>query len=440
MHKLIIGDNYDALQQLLITHRGMIDVIYIDPPYGCDSMGQFADMNYTNSLTRDNLLSMLYPRLQLAKQLLSDDGVIFVSIDDKNQAQVKGLMDEIFLEENFVGMAPRKTCDIIRKVSDSELQSIFDYVIIYKMEFTKFTKEITNQKTYPFEDENGKYFLSAFQNSGPNSTRRARPHEYYPIYLNSDGSLSLEPTPDTTREIYPKPSGGEDGRWLWSKGKFEKDKHLLVFSGDTIKKKRYSTEFEDDNVYQSFKLWLDDKEFRNNKGTLMLSSIVAQGCFDNPKPVDLIKWLINLCPNKNAIVLDFFAGSGTTGHAVLELNREDNGHRTYILCTNNEETVKTPNGIAYDVTAKRLRRIMCGICYDGCSDFKWLENNQPYGDNLDVYEIESVNNSEQDSGKSPFDVIDETCYDMPKFASVQEKIAWVCNNFENTQKYIKEEE
>lgn len=101
-HKLIIGDNYDALLNLLIEYRGKIDVIYIDPPYGKDSMGEFAQTNYDNAITRDNLLSMLYPRLVLARQLLSDNGVIFCSIDDKNQAYVKGLFDEVFGENGFV--------------------------------------------------------------------------------------------------------------------------------------------------------------------------------------------------------------------------------------------------------------------------------------------------------------------------------------------------
>lgn len=101
-HKLIIGDNYDALLNLLIEYRGKIDVIYIDPPYGKDSMGEFAQTNYNNAITRDNLLSMLYPRLVLARQLLSDNGVIFCSIDDKNQAYVKGLFDEVFEESNFL--------------------------------------------------------------------------------------------------------------------------------------------------------------------------------------------------------------------------------------------------------------------------------------------------------------------------------------------------
>lgn len=106
-HKLIIGDNYPALLNLLITYREKIKMIYIDPPYGKDDLGEFAKTNYENAITRDNLLSMLKPRLQIAKMLLKDDGVIFCSIDDRNQAYVKCLFDDIFGERNFIFSAPR---------------------------------------------------------------------------------------------------------------------------------------------------------------------------------------------------------------------------------------------------------------------------------------------------------------------------------------------
>ena len=107
-NSLIVGDNYDALQNLLISHKEKVDVIYIDPPYGKDSMGVFADTNYTNSITRDNLLSMLYPRIKLAKKLLSESGVLFCSIDDRNQAYIKCLFDDVFREENFIACVPKK--------------------------------------------------------------------------------------------------------------------------------------------------------------------------------------------------------------------------------------------------------------------------------------------------------------------------------------------
>ena len=117
---MIIGDNYDALLNLTISYRGKVDVIYIDPPYGKDDMGYFAETNYENAITRDNLLSMLYPRLLLAKQLLTDKGVIFVSIDERNHAYVKALMDEIFEERNFLLDIPR----LIKKGGKSDRKSV----------------------------------------------------------------------------------------------------------------------------------------------------------------------------------------------------------------------------------------------------------------------------------------------------------------------------
>ena len=128
-HKLIIGDNYDALLNLLIEYRNKIDVIYIDPPYGKDDMGDFAIVNYNNNITRDNLLSMLYPRLYLAKQLLSENGVIYCSMDNKNNSYVKCLFDEIFGEANYLGT-------IIQRKGNAQndalnIQNNHDYIITY---------------------------------------------------------------------------------------------------------------------------------------------------------------------------------------------------------------------------------------------------------------------------------------------------------------------
>lgn len=158
--------------------------------------------------------------------------------------------------------------------------------------------------------------------------------------------------------------------------------------------------------------------------------------FDYAKPVDLIKELLVYYPCDDCVILDFFAGSGTTGHAVLELNKNDGGSRQFILCQLNEKTDTTPNGIAYDVTSKRLKRIMTGECYDGSKDFKWIEDNEPYGDNLDVYEIAAVMNNNSSPGKTPFDVIDETLYGKERFSTLREKVDWVCGNFSHTQKSI----
>ena len=163
-HKLIIGDNYEAMQNLLIQYRGQKHVIYIDPPYGKDKMGEFAQTNYNNALTRDNLLSMLYPRLFLAKQLLTDNGVIFCSIDDKNQAYVKCLFDEVFGEKCFLFNIPRitkkggKTTTTIQKNNDYILCYTLSRDILFSQE------EKTDLSKYKYEDEHvkirGKYALT----------------------------------------------------------------------------------------------------------------------------------------------------------------------------------------------------------------------------------------------------------------------------------------
>lgn len=135
-HKLIIGDNYEALQNLLIEYKGRVDVIYIDPPYGKDSMGEFAQTNYENAITRDNLLSMLYPRLMLAKQLLAESGVIFCSIDDRNQAYIKCLFDEIFGESNFVATYLWKKTDTPPSLS-KKVRKKYEYVLCYGKKLDK---------------------------------------------------------------------------------------------------------------------------------------------------------------------------------------------------------------------------------------------------------------------------------------------------------------
>lgn len=182
-------------------------------------------------------------------------------------------------------------------------------------------------------------------------------------------------------------------------------------------------------------LWNDLPE--NSAASNELLSILSKSSFENPKPTALVKRCIDI-GDKTAIVLDFFAGSGTTGQAVLELNKEDGGKREFILVQNNEKTDENPNGIAFDVTTKRLKRVMSGCCYDSNSTFDWIKNNTALGDNLDVYEIKDVANFEATEGKTPFDVIDETRYGEERFRTIQEKIDWVCNKFEITQKQLEE--
>ena len=454
VHKLIIGDNYKALRQLLITYKRKINLIYIDPPYAKDSMGKFAETNYTNTLTRDNLLSMLYPRLILAKELLSDDGIIYCSIDDRNQAYVKCLFDDIFGEENFIAnltwykgytksmanffgnttesiLAYSKDINVLNTYSFKEKKKGLEglYAVLedgkknnlnlsevqkkVKQFYTENTEIPNGLKTYTYVDEDYRcYRTDAFTNR----QRTNKKAEY--VIMNP-----------FTNQPYPIPTNG----WRVKEDTFE-----LYKSQGRIK-------FTENSV--QIKFFIDETEFNcpsslisnNEIGGAVLKKIIKDCGFSYPKPPSLIKYLIGLYPQRDITVLDFFAGSGTTGQAVLELNREDGGNRKFILATNNEESEETPLGIVKEVTSKRLKRIMTGCCYDGFNSFEWLRNNKPYGDNLEVCEIKEVNNTEIRDGKSAFEVIDETLYGLPKFTNIEEKINWVCNNFENTQKYIKGE-
>ena len=434
-HELIIGDNFEALLNLLIEYRGKVDVIYIDPPYGKDSMGGFADTNYENDISRDNLLSMLRPRLDLAKELLSPEGVIFCSIDDKNQAYVELLFNEVFGEKNFVACCPRKTGSSVRMTTQntSRLRVVHDYLLIYKMEDTVFRRKYTGQKIYPLFDGEGEYKLEKLQAHGNDDTRSASPNLYYPIYLLPNGDLSLDSN-GSIDVILPKKVRGEDGRWIWMRETFEERKKQLVYNDHVIYRKVYKDENADQNKYQLESAWLDSSNYANEKGTRQLHDILGYITFKYPKPAELAEWCVNLLPKKDALVLDFFAGSGTTGQAVLELNKKDGGKRRFILCTNNlEEDGK----IAENVTSRRLKRVMTGSDYDGTSDFPWAKKNEPLGGNLLVLDIDHISDSACPPSPTPFDVIDETLYGEKKFKTAREKISWVCENFDEAEERLK---
>jgi adenine-specific DNA-methyltransferase len=417
-HKLIIGDNYPALINLLIEYKGAVDVIYIDPPYGKDNMGEFAQTNYKNAITRDNLLSMLYPRLLLAKKLLSDEGLIFCSIDDRNHAYVKGLFDEVFTEKCFINSFVWQK-NSSGKTEKDKFTINTEYILLYAK-----TYRYTLNETYKELAESTKAMYSRDDNDGRG--------KYRPIPLQKPGNPGPETTYDyidETGKTWPCPPKG----WRINKHKLkklEKDGRLILVNG-ALNEKGYWNERKNPGKRVDT-LWNDLPE--NSSASKELENIFMEsGLFNNPKPTDLIKRCFEI-GSPNATVMDFFAGSGTAGQAALELNKSDNGNRKFILIQNNEITDKNPNGIAYDITTKRLKRVMSGSCYDGTNNFDWIKSHKPLGDNLDVYEIAEVASFEATEGKTPFDVIDETLYGMENIASIKEKVEWVCDNFEATQK------
>lgn len=357
---------------------------------------------------------MLYPRLVLAKQLLSENGVIFCSIDDKNQAYIKCLFDEIFSDKNT---------DVLVWNTEAEgnsgnlkqikrFRNIHEYIIIgFK------NKNNTNFNKISEPLKGGKFQTT---NLAKNKNNKKGVNERIFKIKNPKNGLEWE------------------DEWKYPKEKILElqEKNLLFFGKNDDNKPREILPIDENRkIYISSILNYGSSTI----GRKDFESILENSVFDNPKPICLLVILLKIIENNNATVLDFFAGSGTTGQAVMELNREDGGNRKFILCTNNEITKDNPNGIAYDVTTKRLKRVMTGSCYNGDDTFEWIKKNSPYNNNLEVLEIEEVSSFEGKPGKTAFDVIDETLYDIPKFENIHDKISWVCSNFDKTQKYIEEE-
>lgn len=419
-HKLIIGDNYDALQNLLIQYNGKVDVIYIDPPYGKDSLGNFAKTNYENAISRDNLMSMLYFRLKLAKELLSKYGLLFVSIDDKNYAYVKCLIDEVFEESHYVNSFVWKK-NSSSKTEKDKFTINTEYILMYSNSNSYVLNDVYKPLSqasidlYKYDDNDGR---GKYQSISLQKPRDPGPETTYDYV-------------DNTGKVWPCPPKG----WRLKKDlikELENDNRLIL-TGKRPREKDYWNERKNQGKRVDT-LWSDLPE--NSTGTAQLFNVIGPNKFDNPKPLELVERCIGIS-DKNAIVLDFFAGSGTTGQATLRMNQKDGGHRTFILCQVNDIDENFPNGIAYDVTSKRLKRIMTGECYDGTKDFAWLKDNIPYGENLDVYDIESVPDFQTQDGKTAVDVIDETLYGK-KFDTLEEKINWICANFKRTETTLTE--
>ncbi len=436
-HKLIIGENYDALCNLLIQYRNGIDVIYIDPPYAKDSMGEFAKTNYENAITRDNLLSMMYSRLLLAKQLLSDEGVIFCSIDDRNQAYLKCLFDDVFTEKNFVSTFMWKKTETPPSLSN-KVRKKLEYVLCYTKKYSSkriFAQGYIDGGDAPLLNNGNPLGVLEFPQG---SVRFNIPDGVY----HYDENHSIKLLDDVTVEdgVNTSPLKAEAHfKWGSDNLKSEIDNGTYFL----IKSSQFSIRYQKSGLTTKKPSNLIDSDVNvgtNETANKELEKIGLDG-FDYAKPVSLIEFLskMGFWEDDEITVLDFFAGSGTTGHAVLNMNKPK-GNRTFILCQNNEVSETSPNGIAYDVTSKRLKRIMTGECYDGSTDFEWIKDNKPYGGSLDVYEIDYVADTEYEVGKTAFDVIDETLYGKEKFSTVKEKVDWICQNFQTTQKQVEKDQ
>lgn len=382
---LIKGDNLEVLKHLANAYYEQVKMIYIDPPYNTGSDGftyqddrkftvkelqnligvdaekakRILDFTQSKSNSHSAWLTFMYPRLYIAKQLLKNDGVIFVSIDESEVAQLQLLLDEVFGEENFVALAPRKTgAGSAATRSESELRKLNDYVFIYQKNNLIFNKKNMGEKEFPLSDENGDYSLGQFQASGSDATRSARKNMYYPIYVLEDDTLTTIKPETFKEEILPNKVKGEDGRWLWTPEKFEKDKSLIHYDGTKLQRKIYFDPEKDNTIYQAEKAWLD--QFTNASGTKRFNELFEphKGIFSNPKPVELIKHLINLInvnEDESVIILDFFGGSGTTGDAVMQINSEEYKDLKFILVQIPEPIDPKKNKVSFDFVKDELK-------------------------------------------------------------------------------------
>lgn len=382
----IVGDNIDALKHLLGSYAGKIKCIYIDPPYNTGSDGfVYPDnfnfdkdelartigiteeeaeriLNLAGKSTHSAWLSFMYPRLVLARDLLTDDGVIFISIDDNEQANLKMICDEIFGEENFVGNFIINTTPNGRDYGHIAKQH--EYCFFYSKSFsnadTKMLPDVT--KTFKYKDKIGGFNIHPLYNSNENFHKGNRPNLYYPFYLdpnvkdeNGFYKISLIKT-DGLIEVYPPKSKKNNVQFVWRwgkpKSKLNLNKEIVGYMTDSGEYRIIQKMRNDEKMIRSI---ISSKLVTSRRGTQELEKILDGKYFDFPKPLDLIKKLVEVANIDNKYVLDFFSGSATTADAVMQLNAEDGGNRKYIMVQLPETIEK--NKAAYKVGYRTIDEI-----------------------------------------------------------------------------------
>lgn len=388
----IEGDNLEVLKLLQETYLGKVKMIYIDPPYNTGNdfvyhdefkknaseykgnSGQYDnDGNQMVTNTESNgrfhtdWLNMIYPRLKLAKDLLSEDGVIFISIDDNEVDNLRKICDEIFGEENF-----KSNSIIINNRGGRDYGGIalqHDYILIYSKNIIATLNPINEtDKQFQYYDEYGGFNLMELRNRNIKFNDKNRPNLCYPFYVNPNNAdknglleLSLEPKIGFI-EVYPAKSNGVQTVWRWGKEEKARDNiNKEIFGKENrnggymiVQKYRKSTKMQRS-------VW-DEKEFVNERGTEAIKDLLDKAYFNYPKSVYTIKRVLELASSKNSLIFDFFSGSATTAHAVMQLNAEDGGKRNFIMvqlpevCAENSEAYKAGYKNICEIGKERIRR------------------------------------------------------------------------------------
>lgn len=362
-HILIEGDNLEALTALTYTHEGKIDIIYIDPPYNTGNKDfvyndKFVDSE--DSYRHSKWLSFMNKRLRIAKNLLSDKGVIFISIDDNELAQLKLLCDEILGFNNLCGNI------IWRKKSGGGQTDAFfvtehEYILVYQKtgQFIWLDESAPiSEDSFKFMDERGRFKITPLEKWGSSAHREDRPSMYFAIKdLNGNNYFPVAPD-------------GLPGRWrvgLERMNRLITNDEIYWKNGKPQEKTYFSSISDKRKINKTRSIYYNIGE--TGEGTKLLTDIFSKkDIFSNPKPLNLIKDLLSH-NSSDSIILDFFAGSGTTLHATMQLNAEDGGHRKCILVTNNE------NNICEEVTYERNKRVINGYTTPKGEEIAGLKNN-----------------------------------------------------------------
>ena len=373
---IIHGDNLSALKSLLPQYEGRIKCIYIDPPYNTGNenwvyndnvndprikkwLGEVVGKEGEDLSRHDKWLCMMYPRLRLLQKLLSKDGVIFISIDVNEKFNLKLMCDEIFGSNMFI--ADIAVINNLKGRSDDKyIATAHESLLIYQNgDF------ITNgvavpeeyETEYKLTDENGRYRLQGLRKRGAGAKREDRPNMYYPFYYSEQSNLlSLEPINENSVEILPHLSDGSDGRWRW--GKDTARERISELIAQKVKGRDEYDVFQKDYLPDDGSKRIKPKsfwsgtEFSAESGTLETKAILGKGIFDTPKPIGIIEYCMEQAMGSDSIILDSFAGSGTTAHAVLKMNKADGGNRKFILIEMMD--------YADNITAERVKRVMSG--------------------------------------------------------------------------------
>lgn len=383
----IEGDNIDVLKHLKNAYSEKIKMIYIDPPYntGSDGFVYKDDRKYTKedlaeltNITEEEAqrilsfntkgsnshsawLTFMYPRLLTARELLSDDGVIFISIDDNEVSQLKLLCDEVFGEENFAGQIT--IVNNPRGRDYGGIAKMHEYIIVYfKTENSNINLLSDKGKKFQYSDLISGFDLRELRNRNIAFNKENRPNLYYPFYINKNNILDNElyeisiEKKEGYIELYPKESQGIRTVWRWGKDKAFKNININIAA-----KKMQDGGFQIVEKYRKEEkmarsVWWD-KEDNSEKGTLLLKNIFeGRKIFNFPKSKEVIEKLVEMGSDPNSLILDFFSGSATTAHAVMQLNAEDGGNRKFIMVQIQEEIDPKKSKAAYDFCVDELKQ------------------------------------------------------------------------------------